>query len=481
MGAGTNGFLGIRAGLLRQAGAPLTLERVTGMLAYGKSLGVGAIAVLGLIPLCLRSAPANTYTWDASGNGSAFDGGGNWDTFSVNWWNGGTGADQAWNNSTNDTAVFGTGAPAANSYTVTLDAGSITAAGVIFQNQSYTLANSTLNLGPGGINASALTGGTTTIASSVYLTDGAQTWSVGNGAALAITGGVSRAVGATVNFNPAASGAFLTTALTNDSTGIVGPWATYGTGASAQYATVTGGAIGGLSQAPVSSLSGNNGSTNYTFSGSSVAGSTYVNTVTYTGPSASISVGLYNFGFNGFLAAGSAPTVTIGSSSNYITLGNYGGTGANSTGEMIIGGPQNVTMPGIVYNGALVYNGQGVLSLTNASNSYSGGTYITSGAVAISSNANLGYGNLTLDGGALNTQLDCGNERRHRQLLAGLQPRGQSDGELPDRRQRQPLQGRQWDFDTRFIQQQLRRRHHDCRRRHRNQQQRGIRKRHADI
>ena len=374
---------------------------VTKMTINRRVLAIGATAILGLLPLLLADASAQTYTWDPLGNGSLSDSSGEWDNFTANWWNGA--ADTSWLGTS--TAQFGTGSGGTNPYTVTLDGGGINAAGVILQNQSYTLTGGALTLGPGGINASALTGGTTTIASSVNLNDGAQTWSVGNGATLAINGGGSRAVGATVNLSPIGSGAFTTTALANDSTGIIGPWATYGTGASTQYATVAGAAIGGLSQAPVSGLSGDNGSTNYNLSGSTVNGSTYVNTVTYTGGSGSISVGLYNFGFNGFLAAGSAPTVTIGSSSNYITLGNFGGTGANATGEMIIGGPQNVAIPGIVYNGALVYSGQGVLSLTNANNSYSGGTFINSGTVAIVSGANLGYGGVTLDGGALSTQL----------------------------------------------------------------------------
>ena len=50
-----------------------------------------------------------------------------------------------WNNATGDTAVFGTGSGASNPYTVTL-AGSISVGGVIFQNQTYTLAGGTLNM-----------------------------------------------------------------------------------------------------------------------------------------------------------------------------------------------------------------------------------------------------------------------------------------------------------------------------------------------
>ena len=52
-----------------------------------------------------QPARAATYTWDASGHGSSFDGAGTWGLTGSNWWSGTS--DQVWLNTT-DTAVFGT-------------------------------------------------------------------------------------------------------------------------------------------------------------------------------------------------------------------------------------------------------------------------------------------------------------------------------------------------------------------------------------
>jgi fibronectin-binding autotransporter adhesin len=91
-----------------------------------------ALAILG------QASQANTYTWNKNTSGTPADGGGTWNTTSANWWSGST--DQAWNNG-DDTAQFGVGSPGTTPYTVTLGTG-ITAGGLIFQNQNYTLAGS---------------------------------------------------------------------------------------------------------------------------------------------------------------------------------------------------------------------------------------------------------------------------------------------------------------------------------------------------
>jgi fibronectin-binding autotransporter adhesin len=92
-----------------------------------------------------QAARAATYTWDASGNGSSFDGAGTWGLTGSNWWTGTS--DQVWPNTT-DTAVFGAGVSAANPYTVTLSNGgsAINAGGLVFQNQAYTLTGDPLAL-----------------------------------------------------------------------------------------------------------------------------------------------------------------------------------------------------------------------------------------------------------------------------------------------------------------------------------------------
>ncbi len=64
----------------------------------------GAISALALdLGFCGQSAHAATYTWDNSGNGTAFDGGSSsWRLTGSNWWN--SSSDLLWSNST-DTAT----------------------------------------------------------------------------------------------------------------------------------------------------------------------------------------------------------------------------------------------------------------------------------------------------------------------------------------------------------------------------------------
>ena len=67
-------------------------------------------------------------------------------TSSLNWFNGSSGADQAWNNSNNDTALFGVAPPASNAYTVSVGT-AVTVGGIAFQNQAYTISGNAITLG----------------------------------------------------------------------------------------------------------------------------------------------------------------------------------------------------------------------------------------------------------------------------------------------------------------------------------------------
>ena len=92
--------------------------------------------------VCPRGAPAAEWTWDASGNGSTFDGPGTWDTAS-NWWDGAT--DQVW--ASGNDAVFGAGISAAGTVNLTAP----TAVGNLTFNVpgsgSYKITGSALQLG----------------------------------------------------------------------------------------------------------------------------------------------------------------------------------------------------------------------------------------------------------------------------------------------------------------------------------------------
>ena len=119
------------------------------------------------------AAPAAELTWDADGAASAALGGtGTWNLLGSTWDNAGTA--QAWTSA--DSAIFGTTAG-----TVTLGT-DITAQGLTFSVDGYTLTGSTLTLG-GGITAN----GSATISSGITL-GAASSWSVANTKTLTVSG-----------------------------------------------------------------------------------------------------------------------------------------------------------------------------------------------------------------------------------------------------------------------------------------------------
>jgi autotransporter-associated beta strand protein len=141
-------------------------------------------------------ADAAGLSWTSTGD-STLGGDGAWDTSSALWWNG-TSA-QAWstNTITGDSAIFG-----GTAGTVTLGATAINAKGLTFATPGYTIAgSSTLTIGSGGIDASALTSGTTTISAPIKVATGVQKWTVGSGATLAL-GAIGAGGSATDTYGP---------------------------------------------------------------------------------------------------------------------------------------------------------------------------------------------------------------------------------------------------------------------------------------
>lgn len=108
---------------------------------------MGTRALIYSVAICalaLSSTFAATLTWDGSGNGSSPNTSGTWTTTGTNW-NLGT---ATWNNSNNDTAVFGTGVTSSGTRTVTLGE-DITVGGLGFAAPGgFTITgSSTLTLG----------------------------------------------------------------------------------------------------------------------------------------------------------------------------------------------------------------------------------------------------------------------------------------------------------------------------------------------
>jgi fibronectin-binding autotransporter adhesin len=151
-----------------------------------------AILPVGAMLFLARPAVAASLTWDASGAGMTFDGVGVWSSTGINWWN--SSSDGSW--STGSAAQFGVGSGGISQYTVTLGS-PISASGLVFQNQNYTIAgggNTLTLIGPSGITASV----PATISAPLSL-GGSQTWSVSAGNLLTVNGGVSGGYGLTIS------------------------------------------------------------------------------------------------------------------------------------------------------------------------------------------------------------------------------------------------------------------------------------------
>lgn len=136
--------------------------------------------------MSMATSQAAPLSWDASLTPVTPSGGtGTWNLANTNWSNGAT--DQAWTDTTGtaDTATFG-----GTAGTVTLGS-NLGALGLVFNTTGYTISGAnTISLGTGGIDASALSSGTTTISSLIALVGG-QSWNVGTGHNLAVSGVVS--------------------------------------------------------------------------------------------------------------------------------------------------------------------------------------------------------------------------------------------------------------------------------------------------
>ena len=306
---------------------------------------------------------------------------GSWDTSAAVWDSGVS----VWTDTTGlvDIASF-----AGTAGTVTL-AGSTFARGLTFSVNGYTLSGGTLNLGASGIAASTLTSGSTAITSNLALLSGPQTWNIGTGSTLALSGGTfSRTAGSLLRITNASTVTSTMTGLATNTNGLVGPWAIVGSGSSARFATFSGSSIVGFSNYPTTTTTASGQTTSFGWtssynqsynaqvtgaSGSGTIGSATgafgvnrtSNTVRYTGgayistlgnqPTATNTTSLT---VNSILNVGSG-TLTMASGSNQGIL--RGG----STGELVlIAETGNITIRSRIDNAS---SGTGNLTLVAAS------------------------------------------------------------------------------------------------------------------
>ena len=184
-----------------------TMTVRTGTAVSGKSGRMMKAGRLGALYLTLAAALAGsgvgaraaTLNWDPGHTpGSPTGGAGVWDLTTLNWAT--LGVDQAWADVSatgTDTAVFG-----GTSGAVTLNT-ALSALGLQFTATGYTISGATiLKLGSGGIDASTLSSGNTTILNGISIVAD-QTWNTGTGLLLKTgavngTGNLTKAGGGNV-------------------------------------------------------------------------------------------------------------------------------------------------------------------------------------------------------------------------------------------------------------------------------------------
>ena len=171
------GITGCSAGILPAVGAssggrhfragrrkPGTRNRRCGRTLFAAAVSLAVAGTLALPPAARAGGGPPTLTWDPLGNHTASDGGGNWDTSTLNWATGSS--DVAWVNG--DVASIGAGGGSPE--TVTINTTGITASGLTFNAMGsggyYTIAgNATdnLTLSNGGNNVDIVMNANATI------------------------------------------------------------------------------------------------------------------------------------------------------------------------------------------------------------------------------------------------------------------------------------------------------------------------------
>jgi len=234
-----------------------------------------------------------------------------------------------------------------------------------------------------GVDMSAATADLTLNNASLTLLDYASTfWNVASGRTLTVNPGVFTRGDRSALRLPGA-GAVASATIANDATGIVGPWASIGTGTAMRYATVSGGSQAGHSgtaAATAADVTDTTGTVNYDVAaGGTIPAGAAFNTLRYTGASGANIVGAFTA--NGILNAGAGSLVfNSGSPANVITIG--------PTRELVLATPDATRV--YAFYGPIADNAAGASGITltgggqvnlRANNTYSGVTVVNSGAL----------------------------------------------------------------------------------------------------
>lgn len=260
-------------------------------------------------------------------------------------------------------------------------------------NGPVTITNTggySLTLGKSGIDLSAATGNLTI--NSPLILNGTQAWKAASGRTLTV-GGTFTHTGATVDFSNFNSSAVLG-GIANDASGILGAWATTGSGTTLNYVQSTSGSVTAYTAqtaaTPADLSNVTSASTHYSYgAAATTTASLTANTLRYTGATSTTSLGTGStLTLNGLMQAGTGALTISGG-------GTAGGVKIGSTKELVVtGNTQNITIASNILNSdagasSVTYGGAGTLTLSG-SNSYGGGTSVASGTLAITGTSSLG-------------------------------------------------------------------------------------------
>ncbi|MES2924069.1 MAG: autotransporter-associated beta strand repeat-containing protein [Verrucomicrobiota bacterium] len=296
---------------------------------------------------------------------------------------------------------------------------------------AVTLSGSTLTVGTSGIDMSTATQNLT-ISSGLTLGAGNQTWNVATGRTLSLnTGTFTRTAGATLNLQGSGTFAASMTGLTNNATGIIGPWATVGTGSSTRYATLSGSNLSSFTGTTETWTNLTVSTTNYEVTDNTAityGGSTRTaNTVRYAGTGVTITLGngtgTNGLVTNGIINAGSGTLIFDTTSSN-----NAAGLKAGTSNEIVLNAANaNIVVSARVHNqsngatpAAVTIVGPNTVTLSGASD-FTGGVNLNSGTLLIGNNTALGTtaGSLKLNGGTFGFSANSLNIAHGISVLAG--------------------------------------------------------------
>lgn len=275
-------------------------------------------------------------------------------------------------------------------------------------------AGNTLSLGASGIDlASATTN--LVVSSSLQLLPGTrQLWTIASGRRLTLdTGAFARGAGATLNMQ--GLGSVAASAVANDATGIVGPWACLGAGSTTRYITMSAGLFANYSGTVVANASGvtdTTGAANYELaSGGTVGADARAHTVRYTGGAATVSGAL---AADGVMHCGSG-TLTIG-----------GPVMIGDSRELVLLLPANqqITVSGALSNNAagasgLIKGGSGQLRL-QGEYAFTGPITVGEGTLQLAPPSTGGTvpGDVFLNGGGY-LQYNSGNSQTFSGVISG--------------------------------------------------------------